>query len=169
EVCAPGGSFFPPGGADRRGRVRRDIYRGRIVDLGIEPVTLPNGAEVELEVVRHPGAAAVGPVDAAGWVVLIRQYRHAAGGYIWEVPAGVLDRPGETPEECAARELLEETGLRAERLTRLTAILTTPGFTDERIHLVLAQELRQEQATTGHAAGIAGGARLALRAGLDVT
>jgi ADP-ribose pyrophosphatase len=146
--------------------VRREIYRGRIVDLGIEPVTLPNGAEVELEVVRHRGAAAVVAVDDAGCVVLIRQFRHAAGGYIWEVPAGVLDRPGETPEECAARELLEETGLRAGRLTPLTTIFTTPGFTDERIHLVLAQDLRQEQATPGHDEVIAEVARTPLREAL---
>jgi ADP-ribose diphosphatase len=146
--------------------VRREIYRGRIVDLGIEPVTLPNGAEVELEVVRHPGAAAVVAVDDAGCVVLIRQFRHAAGGYIWEVPAGVLDRPGEAPEACAARELLEETGVRAGRLTPLAAIFTTPGFTDERIHLVLAQDLSQEQAAPGHDEVIAEVTRTPLREAL---
>jgi len=123
--------------------MRRQVYRGRIVDLGIERATLPNGVEMELEVIRHPGAAAVVAVDAADRVTLIRQFRHAAGGFVWELPAGVLDHPGETPEACAGRELLEETGLRAGRLARLTTILTTPGFTDERIHLFLAQDLQE--------------------------
>ena len=143
--------------------MRREIYRGRIVDLGIERVTLPNGAEVELEVIRHQGASAVVAVDDAQRVALIRQFRHAAGGFIWELPAGVLDPPGETPEECAGRELLEETGLRAGRLTWLATILTTPGFTDERIHLFLAQELREEQPAHGHDEVIAEIARPLLR------
>ena len=120
-------------------RMRREIYRGRIVDLGIERVTLPNGKDVELEVIRHQGASAVAAVDDQGRVALIRQFRHAAGGYIWELPAGVLDKPDEAPAACAGRELLEETGLHAERLTHLATILTTPGFTDERIDLFQAQ------------------------------
>ena len=124
--------------------MRRQVYRGRIVDLGIERVTLPNGVEVDLEIIRHPGAAAVVAVDAEGRVALIRQFRHAAGGFVWELPAGVLDHPGESPAECAGRELVEETGLRAARLTHLTTIFTTPGFTDERIHLFLAQDLSEE-------------------------
>ena len=124
--------------------MRRRVYRGRLVDLGIERVTLPNGAEVDLEIIRHRGAAAVVAVDEAERVTLLRQFRHAAGGYVWELPAGVLDRPGESPADCARRELLEEAGLRAGRLTPLGTILTTPGFTDERIHLFLAQDLHQE-------------------------
>ncbi len=129
--------------------MRRELYRGRIVDLGIERVTLPNGVQVDLEVVRHRGAAAIAAVDDGGRVALIQQFRHAAGGYIWELPAGVLDHPGETPEHCAERELLEETGLRVGRLTHLATVLTTPGFTDERIHLFLARELREEQPAQG--------------------
>jgi 8-oxo-dGTP pyrophosphatase MutT (NUDIX family) len=128
-----------------RRRMRREVYRGRIVDLGIERVTLPNGKDVELEVIRHRGASAVAAVDAGGRVTLIHQFRHAAGGFIWELPAGVLDKPDETPVECAGRELLEETGLRAGRFTHLATILTTPGFTDERIHLFLAQDLQEER------------------------
>ena len=140
----PAPRFFSTRRAGRHGAdMRRQVYRGRIVDLGIERVTLPNGVEVELEIIRHPGAAAVVAVDAEGRVTLIRQFRHAAGGYIWELPAGVLDHPGESPEACAGRELLEETGLRAARLTPLTTIFTTPGFTDERIHLFLAQDLER--------------------------
>jgi ADP-ribose pyrophosphatase len=123
--------------------MRREVYAGRVVDLGIERVTLPGGVEVDLEIIRHKGASAVVALDDAGCVVLIRQFRHAAGGYIWELPAGVLDHPGESPEACAARELREETGLRAGRLAPLGAILTTPGFTDERIHLFVAHDLGQ--------------------------
>jgi ADP-ribose pyrophosphatase len=119
----------------------RRVYDGRVVKLDVDRVELPGGARVELEVVRHPGAAAVVPFVSADHVVLIHQFRHAAGGTIWEVPAGKLD--GEAPQVCAARELEEEAGLRAGRLERLGAIWTTPGFTDERIHLFAAYELER--------------------------
>jgi len=125
----------------------RRIYKGRIVDLRIEQVTLPNGVAVDLELMHHPGASAVAAVDEAGRVTLIRQYRHAAGGYIWELPAGVLSGPEEPPAACAARELREEAGLEAREVLPLGTILTTPGFCDERIHLFLARGLRE----TGHA------------------
>ena len=118
----------------------RTIHRGRIITLNAESVTLPNGSRTELEIVHHPGAAAVVPLTATGGVLLIRQYRHAAGGYILEVPAGKLDA-GEDPEVCAARELEEEAGVRAGTLQPLGSILTTPGFTDEVIHLYVATEL----------------------------
>jgi ADP-ribose pyrophosphatase len=95
---------------------------------------------MELDIVRHPGAAAVVPFLDEDNVLLIRQYRHAAGGTILEVPAGKLD-PGETPEVCALRELEEEAGRRAGRLEKLGWIFTTPGFTDEVIHLFAAYEL----------------------------
>ena len=85
--------------------MERQVYKGRIVDLRVERVTLPNGTAVDLELMHHPGAAAVVAADGEGRVVLIRQYRHAAGGYIWELPAGVLASPEEAPETCAAREL----------------------------------------------------------------
>lgn len=94
----------------------------------------------ELEIVRHPGAAAVVAIDERGRVTLIRQYRHAAGASIWEIPAGRLDG-GESPAACARRELEEETGLAAGSLEPLGVILTTPGFSDERIHLFLARGL----------------------------
>jgi ADP-ribose pyrophosphatase len=121
------------------------LYSGRIVNLDLDTVRFPDESIGQLEMLRHPGAAAVVPfLDPPGGadprVVLIRQFRHAADGYIWEVPAGRLDG-GEPPEVCAARELEEETGLRARRLERLTTIYTTPGFTDERIHLFLADGL----------------------------
>ncbi len=117
----------------------RRVYDGRVVKLDVDEVELPGGTHVELEVVRHPGAAAVVPFVSPDRVVLIHQFRHAVDGSIWEVPAGKLD--GEAPEVCAARELEEEAGLRAGRLERLGAIWTTPGFTDERIHLFAAYEL----------------------------
>lgn len=122
----------------------RQIYKGRIVDLRLERVTLPNGHVLELEVMHHPGASAVAAVDDAQQVVLIRQYRHAAGGYIWELPAGILAGPDEAPAACAARELREEAGLVAGELRQLGTIFTTPGFCDERIHLFLARRLTAE-------------------------
>ena len=112
----------------------RRIFKGRVVTLDIDTVTLPNGATIELEMIHHPGAAAVVPMKDDGTVILIRQYRHAAGGYIYEIPAGKL-HPGEDPKLCAARELQEEIGYRADSLELLTSILTTPGFTDEVIHI----------------------------------
>lgn len=121
----------------------RRLYSGRILDLDLDAVRFPDGSTGKLEMIRHPGASAVVPVltDAADpEILLIRQFRHAADGPIWEIPAGRLD-PGETPEACATRELTEETGERAGRLDRLTTFYTTPGFTDERIHLFLARDL----------------------------
>jgi ADP-ribose pyrophosphatase len=119
----------------------REIYRGRIVNLRVERVTLPNGVAVELELMDHRGASAVVAVDDAGRVVLIRQYRYAAGGFIWELPAGVLDTADEAPAACAARELREEVGLTARELRLLGSLFTTPGFCTERIHLFLARGL----------------------------
>lgn len=122
-------------------------YQGRIVHLDVDTVGFPDGSTGQLEMIRHPGASAVVPLldDPAGpdpKVLLLRQFRHAADGYIWEIPAGRLD-PGETPEACARRELAEETGMRAAYLSPLTTIYTTPGFTDERIHLFLASGLEE--------------------------
>jgi ADP-ribose pyrophosphatase len=103
----------------------RNIYKGRVVDLRLETVTLPNGATVEMELIHHPGAAAIVPMKDDGTVLLIRQYRHAVGGYILEIPAGKLD-PGEDPRDCAARELEEEIGLRAASLEPVITFFTTP-------------------------------------------
>ena len=119
------------------------IYDGRVVNLRIETITLPNGTVANLELMHHNGAAAVVAVDTAGRVVLIRQYRYAAGGFIWELPAGILESAEEPPKSCAVRELREEVGLSARELRFLGAILTTPGFCDERIHLFLARGLDQ--------------------------
>lgn len=129
------------------GRVAsRPVHDGRIVKLSIDTVRFPDGSTGELEMIRHSGAAAVLPVlgdphGADPQIVLIRQYRYAAGGYLLEVPAGRPDQPGEEWEICARRELEEETGMTARSLTRLTTIYTTPGFTDEQIHLFMATDL----------------------------
>ena len=120
----------------------RDIYRGTVVHLTIEEVTLPNGHVTSLEIVRHPGASAIAALDEHGAITLLRQYRHAVGGYLWEVPAGKLD-PGESPALCAARELAEEAGLVATRMEPVGSIVTCPGFCDEVIHLFVATELRK--------------------------
>jgi len=116
------------------------IARGFRVVVSTERATLPNGRAVEIDVVHHPGAAAVVPFVSERELLLIRQYRHATGGAILEVPAGKLDG-GEPPARCAARELEEEAGCRAGRLVELGWIWTTPGFTDERIHLFAAFDL----------------------------
>lgn len=121
--------------------MKRRVYDGRIIAVEVERVRLPNGVTLDLDIVRHPGAAAVVATTDAG-VTLIRQYRHAAGGYLWEIPAGTL-HPGETPEACARRELLEEAGLEADEMRSLGYLFTTPGFCDERIHLFLARGLTQ--------------------------
>jgi len=118
----------------------RQIYKGRVLDLRLEDVTLPNDLTITLEMIRHPGAAAVVALDAAGHVTLVHQFRHAAGGFIWEIPAGKLDH-GEAPRLCAERELREEAGLVAQDFVHLGSILTAPGFCDERIHLYLARNL----------------------------
>ena len=118
----------------------KNIYIGRVVTLNVDTVTLPNGLTVDLEVVRHPGAAAVVPLKDDGTVILIRQFRHAAGGFIYEIPAGKL-HPGEDPKVCAVRELEEEVGYRTDKLELLSSIFTAPGFTDEVIHIYKATGL----------------------------
>ena len=125
------------------GRVsNRRVYTGRVINLDVDTVRFPNGTTGELEMIRHPGASAVVPFlsDPAGedpQVLLIRQYRYAAEGYLYEIPAGRLEK-GEDPAVCARRELQEETGCTARRVDHMYTFYTTPGFTDERIHLFAA-------------------------------
>jgi ADP-ribose pyrophosphatase len=118
----------------------RNIYTGKVITLNVDTVRLPNGVTVDLETIRHPGAAAVVPMKDDGTVVLIRQFRHAAGGFIYEIPAGKLS-PGEDPLDCAARELEEEVGYRASSFELLSSIFTAPGFADEVIHVYKATGL----------------------------
>ncbi len=129
--------------------MKKNIYTGKVVTLNLETVTLPNGATVELEVVRHSGAAAIVPMKDDRTVVLIRQYRLAAGGFIYEIPAGKL-QPGEDPRLCAERELEEEIGYRAGAIERLETFFTAPGFTDEVMHLFLATGLTKTAQKLDH-------------------
>ena len=127
----------------------KNIYKGKVVILNVETVTLPNGATVDLEVIRHPGAAAIVPMKDDGTVILIRQFRHAAGGFIYEIPAGKL-HPGEDPRDCAARELEEEIGYRASSFELLTSIFTAPGFADEVIHIYKGTHLTKGRQKLDH-------------------
>lgn len=127
------------------GSASRRAYSGRIVNVDVDQVRLPNGAMVDMEIVRHPGASAVVPflTDPTAddpRILLIKQFRHATGQFIYEIPAGKLD-DGEDPEACAHRELREETGCTAGRMEHVYTFYTTPGFTDERIHAFMASDL----------------------------
>jgi ADP-ribose pyrophosphatase len=140
---------------DSPGRVAsRRAYAGKVISLDVDTVRFPDGSLGELEMIRHPGASAVVPFlsDPAGddpQVLLIRQYRYAAEGYLYEIPAGRLNI-GEDPRECALRELKEETGCSAAMVEHLLTMYTTPGFTDEKIHLFMATGL--ESGETKHEA-----------------
>lgn len=125
-------------------------YSGRVVSLDVDRVRFPDGSIGELEMIRHSGASAIVPLlsDPSGadpQIMLIRQYRYATEGYVYEIPAGRLEA-GEPPEECARRELKEETGCTAERLDHVFTMYTTPGFTDEKIHVFLATGLTRGEA-----------------------
>ena len=138
---------------DRRALLNTSlVHDGRVVHLSIDTVRFPDGSVGDLELVRHRGAAAVLPVlggerDTDPDILLLRQYRYAAGGEIWEVPAGIIE-PGESWEDCARRELEEEAGVKAGKLVALTTIHTTPGFTNEEIHLYVAFDLEPGEART---------------------
>lgn len=123
------------------------LYRGRILELEVDRVRLPSGAETLREVVRHKGAAVVLPLHADGRVVMVRQYRYPSDAILLELPAGKLD-PGEEPRSCAERELAEETGLQAVEIRELGSFLTTPGFSDEVIHAFIATPLAAAAAST---------------------
>ena len=113
-----------------------------MVDVGVERVRLPNGREVDLEVIRHPGGAAAVAVDDRQRVCLLRQYRHVAGGWLWELPAGKLD-PGEGPAATAERELAEEAGVFAASWDSLGRMHSSPGVFTEIIYLYLARGLSE--------------------------
>jgi ADP-ribose pyrophosphatase len=126
-------------------RSGRRVYTGKVINLDVDVVEFPNGKTGELEIFRHPGASAVVPflTDPRGddpQLLLIKQYRYAADGYMYEIPAGRLDE-GEDPADCARRELKEETGCTARSMEHLYTMFTTPGFTDERIHIFMATGL----------------------------
>jgi 8-oxo-dGTP pyrophosphatase MutT (NUDIX family) len=118
----------------------KHIHRGRIIEVSSERLKYANGREYDIDFVRHPGAAAVVAVDDAGRVCLVRQYRHGIADFLWEIPAGKLDR-GEAPALCAVRELAEEAGVSARAWTPLGLYIPAPGIFTEVIHLYLAREL----------------------------
>ncbi len=120
----------------------RVAYRGRILTLEVDRVSEPGGVEVEREVVRHPGSAVILAIVPDGRLVFVRQYRYAVDGFLWELPAGHID-PGESAEETARRELVEETGYYPHRLEKLLEFYPAPGFTDELMHLFRATELEE--------------------------
>jgi len=125
---------------------RDPVFEGRVVRLSVDQVRFPDGSTGQLELIRHPGASCVLPIfgslsEPDPDILLLRQYRYAGGGVMYEVPAGIPEGPDESWEACAHRELEEETGLRAGRLHPLTRIYTTPGFTDEVIHLFAGTDL----------------------------
>ena len=116
------------------------IRHGRVFDITLENVSLPNGARIDMEVIRHPGAAAIAALTDQREILMLRQYRHAVGTYWWEIPAGTFNGR-EDPLACAQRELAEETGYSARRWEPLGAVTPVPGYSDERIHIFLAKEL----------------------------
>jgi 8-oxo-dGTP pyrophosphatase MutT (NUDIX family) len=123
----------------------KEIFTGRVIKVSVDEVQLPNGLRVPLEIVRHPGGAAVVAIDSKDRICLLRQFRHAAGGFIYELPAGKLE-PHEPPETTARRELVEEASISASRWESLGAYLSSPGCFTEVIHLYLATGLQE---TTG--------------------
>lgn len=125
------------------------VYEGRVIRLRVDQVELPDGRGAVREVMEHPGASVIVPIDTDGNVRLVRQYRDAIGCQLLEVPAGKLDH-GEEPEECACRELREELGLVAGRMTLLTSFYSSPGFCDEILHVYLAEDLTQEEEDHDH-------------------
>jgi 8-oxo-dGDP phosphatase len=117
------------------------VYEGRVITLVKDTVAMPEGGDSVREVVRHIGAVCIAAVDDEGRVVMVRQYRHPVGGYLWELPAGLRDADGEPPLETAKRELAEEAGLAAERWSLLVTSYSTPGFCDEQVLVYLAEGL----------------------------
>jgi ADP-ribose pyrophosphatase len=119
-----------------------EIFSGRLLRLRVDTVRLPDGREARREVISHPGAVCVVPLRQDGQVLMVRQFRSGAGRPLLEVPAGLLG-PGETPEQCAARELEEETGYRAGKLRLLCTFFLTPGYSSERMFAFLATDLTE--------------------------
>ncbi|OIR61258.1 ADP-ribose pyrophosphatase [Bacillus sp. FMQ74] len=119
---------------------KEQIFSGKVIDLYVEDVELPNGKTSKREIVKHPGAVAVLAVTDEGKIILVKQFRKPLERTIVEIPAGKLEK-GEEPEYTALRELEEETGYTAKKLTKITAFYTSPGFADEIVHVFLAEEL----------------------------
>lgn len=147
------------------------IYRGRVISLAVEDVTLPNGHRFELEVVDHPGGAAVVAINDREQVCLVRQYRHVAGDWLWELPAGKL--AGGTPLDNARRELVEEAGVAAARWASLGRYFSSPGVFREVVHLFEARDLSLvgaapeiDEVLTVHWIALADACRMAVDGGI---
>ena len=120
----------------------KTFYKGRLLDLRLDEILLSNGRKVKREIVIHPGASAILPIIEPKKILMVKQYRHPVGEILLEIPAGTL-KPGEDPMKCAARELEEETGYRAEKLIHLVTIYPTPGYSSETLYIYLAEDLRR--------------------------
>ena len=142
----------PPAPGDYRVLDCETVHEGWVITLRRDTVAMPGGGKSVREIVHHPGAVAVVAIDDDERVLLLRQYRHAVGGYLWELPAGLRDADGEAPLETAKRELAEEAGLAAERWSLLTTAYSTPGFCDELILTYLAEGLSDVERPEGFTA-----------------
>ncbi|HHX84172.1 MAG TPA: NUDIX hydrolase [Actinomycetales bacterium] len=140
----------PPGSHEFRTVASREIFDGRVVRLRVDTLEMPGGGTADREICGHDDAVAVVALDEQGRLVLVRQYRHAVGERLWELPAGLCDVDGEEPLETARRELVEETGLAAEHWRPLVEIVPSPGFCTERVHLYLATGLREVPRPEAH-------------------
>ncbi len=134
------------------------VYKGKIINLRVDEVELPDGRRTTREIIEHPGAAVIVPVDAEGRVHMVRQYRDAAGESLLELPAGKLN-PGEDPLDCARREFREELGLLADGWKQLASFYSSPGFCDEILHAFLATGLHPEEEETLREAFVTGETR----------
>ena len=139
----------PAAEGDYRVLGTESVYEGRVIRLVKDTVAMPGGGDSVREVVRHPGAVAVVALDDEENVVLVRQYRHPVGGYLWELPAGLRDADGEAPLLTGQRELAEEALLAAERWSLLATPYMTPGFCDEKVFIYLAEGLSDVQRPEG--------------------
>lgn len=123
----------------------REIYDGRVINVRVDEIEVKPGLNVRREVVAHPGAVVMLPIDGEGKILWVRQYRYAAQRSLLELPAGTLEK-GETPEETACRELAEEAGFAAARWEKLGGFFSAPGFCEEYLYAFVATELTEEQA-----------------------
>jgi 8-oxo-dGTP pyrophosphatase MutT (NUDIX family) len=123
------------------GKNKKMEYEGRVISVSVEDVELPNGSTLAFERVHHPGGSVIVAMDDQDRICLLRQYRHIAKGWLWELPAGKID-PGESPDTTARRELLEETGVEANEWTDLGRVYSSPGIFDEVLHFYFARDLR---------------------------
>ncbi|NGP43640.1 NUDIX hydrolase [Bacillaceae bacterium SIJ1] len=121
---------------------KETLYRGKVIDLELHDVTLPDGNDAKREIVRHPGAVGIITIDNDGRIILVKQYRKALGKVIYEIPAGKKE-PGEDSLTTAKRELEEETGYQAEQWKEVTSFYTSPGFADEIIELYEARDIQE--------------------------